>query len=147
MTYVYVASSWRNEYQPEFLHLLRSNEIPHYDFRNPPSGSYGFSWRDVDPEYPSDNVKTSCTRYLKMVSHPIAKEGFEDDKKGMEAADTFVLIMPAGNSAHLELGWAIGKGLRTAILLDYNMVPELMYLLADFMTDDPLDILKWIRSA
>jgi len=142
--YVYVASSWRNEYQPEFISLLSVNSIPHYDFRNPPSGSKGFSWRGTDPEYPSGNVKTPVSRFLKMVNHPIAKEGFAEDKQAMELADTFVLVMPAGNSAHLELGWACGKGLRTAILLDSPMTPELMYLLADFMTDDPLEMLKWI---
>ena len=27
--------------------------------------------------------------------------------------DTFVLVLPCGRSAHLELGWAVGQGKRT----------------------------------
>ena len=45
-------------------------------------------------------------------------------------ADAFVLVMPCGRSAHLELGWAAGAGKPTAILLS-DGEPELMYKMVD----------------
>ena len=44
----------------------------------------------------------------------------------MESADVVVLVMPCGRSAHLELGFAVGQGKPTIILLS-DGEPELMY--------------------
>jgi hypothetical protein len=62
-----------------------------------------------------------------MIEHPRAIEGYDADFAAMEKADTFVMVLPCGKSAHLELGWAIGAGKRTAILLEDPVEPELMY--------------------
>lgn len=40
------------------------------------------------------------------------------DRKHLERADAVVLVMPAGKSGHLELGYAIGKGAKGFVLLD-----------------------------
>lgn len=40
---IYVASSWRNERQPEVVEHLRSFGYEVYDFRNPAPGDTGFS--------------------------------------------------------------------------------------------------------
>lgn len=40
---IYVASSWRNEYQPMIIPVLLSMGHEVYDFRNPPNGSKGFA--------------------------------------------------------------------------------------------------------
>lgn len=50
----------------------------------------------------------------------------------MKWADTFVLVLPCGRSAHLELGWACGQGKQTLILLD-KMEPELMVKMVDHL--------------
>lgn len=81
-----------------------------------------------------------------MVSHPVAIEGFSADFAAMERADTFVLVLPCGKSAHLELGWAVGAGKRTAILLEDPVEPELMYRMVDFMTPSTDELLGWLRS-
>ena len=44
---IYVASSWRNEYYPEVVKVLRDAGHDVYDFRNPPSGDPGFKWSCV----------------------------------------------------------------------------------------------------
>jgi hypothetical protein len=66
----------------------------------------------------------------------------------MEKADAFVLVLPCGRSAHLELGWAVGAGKRTAILLDPDardeVTPELMYRMVDFVTPSVYDLLGWL---
>ncbi len=67
----------------------------------------------------------------------------------MQRADTFVLVLPCGRSAHLELGWAVGAEKRTAILLDPDpktntVTPELMYKMVDHIALDALDLLDWL---
>ena len=47
-----------------------------------------------------------------------AKHIFEFDKKHLDRADMAVLIMPAGRSGHLELGYMVGKGKPSFVLLE-----------------------------
>jgi hypothetical protein len=79
-----------------------------------------------------------------MVHHPRATEGFESDFDAMKNANTFVLVLPCGKSAHLELGWAVGAGKRTAILLEDPMEPELMYRMVDHLAPSLDDLLDWL---
>lgn len=39
---IYVASSWRNAYQPQVVDALRKEGNEVYDFRNPAEGDNGF---------------------------------------------------------------------------------------------------------
>lgn len=148
MSYVYVASSWRNPLHPAVCAALKAAGIEHYDFRNPPDGT-GFSWREVKasgvagvPGKGSD--WESVEDYLAMVSHPRALEGFAADFEALEKADTVVLVLPCGKSAHLELGYAAGAGKRTAILLEDPVEPELMYRMADYLAPNVLELLGWL---
>lgn len=202
MTYIYVASSWRNPVHPKVVEALRAAGLPAYDFKNPEPNT-GFSWAevkssdgppssarcqecaheivyssflalgyepDVDPA--SDPVVwrhrrtgyASCgsmqgfavpkkgsdweevSEYLRMVNHPRALEGFRSDFDAMQAADTFVMVLPCGKSAHLELGWAVGAGKRTAILLEDPVEPELMYRMVDYMATSVSDLLNWLDT-
>jgi len=144
--YVYVASSWRNTMQPAVIYILRAAGIDHYDFRNPPNGA-GFGWEEVMPGYVAGSESVRPKDYLRAIHHPRAVEGFDADFAAMEKADTFVLVLPCGRSAHLELGWAVGAGKRTAILLEdlgLAMVPELMYRMVDHIAPDVFDLLGWL---
>ena len=152
--YVYVASSWRNRTQPAVVAALRAAEIDCYDFRNPDGGN-GFSWREVKSGYDGPRIGVDRIRakgsdwepvdeYLRMVEHPRAIEGFDADFAAMNKADTFVMVLPCGKSAHLELGWAIGAGKRTAILLEDPVEPELMYRAADYLAPSLFDLLGWL---
>lgn len=98
-----------------------------YDFKNPEHGLGGFHWSEIDENWQSWSPKEYREHLLKS---PIAAQGFMTDLRAMMWADTCVLVMPCGRSAHLELGWCSGAGKRTIILLE-NGEPELMYLLAD----------------
>ena len=51
MAKIYVASSWKNPYQPQVVKKLREQGHEVFDFRNPPDGKGGFFWRDVDPNW------------------------------------------------------------------------------------------------
>lgn len=98
-----------------------------YDFRNPPNGVPGFAWSEIDPNWQDWQAKEY--RDL-LTSHPIAARGYVSDLRGMEWADTCVLLLPCGRSAHLEAGWFCGRGKRCIILTQDGEEPELMALLA-----------------
>jgi len=72
-----------------------------YDFKNPRPGDCGFSWSEIDPQW----QKWTAKQYVAVLDHPIAKRGFASDFNAMKWADTFLLVLPCGRSAHLELGW------------------------------------------
>lgn len=151
--YVYVASSWRCPMQPAVIHTLRAAGIDCYDFKNP-EGNTGFSWGQVrTPSVPPRDTPTMKAKgsdwepvdeYLAMVEHPRAVEGFNADFAAMNKADTFVMVLPCGKSAHLELGWAVGAGKRTAILLENPCEPELMYRMVDHIATSVFDLLGWL---
>jgi hypothetical protein len=152
--YVYVASSWRNPMHAGVCAALRSAGIDHYDFKNPPNGT-GFSWKEVMPGYDGPRIGTEPMRpkgsdwisvndYYDMIDHDRACEGYAGDHAAMVRADTFVMILPCGKSAHLELGWAVGYGKDTAILLEDPMEPELMYRMVDYISPNLFDLLGWL---
>ncbi len=129
---VYVASSWRNKYQPSIVNDLRRWGHEVYDFRHPFFGlKEGFAWSEIDPEWQA----WSPERYRDLLLHsPVAALGFQSDFRAMCWADTCVLVMPCGRSAHLELGWCAGAGKYTIVHIPEPCEPELMNLLADQIT-------------
>ena len=124
---IYLASSWRNPEQPSVLAALRRDGHAVYDFKNPRPGNTGFSWSAIDPEWKS----WTGEQYVAALDHPIAKAGFASDFNAMKWADAFLLLLPCGRSAHLELGWAVGAGKMTIILTRDGEEPELMAKMCD----------------
>jgi hypothetical protein len=138
-SYVYVASSWRNSLHDGVVHVLRAAGIDCYDFKNP-EGRTGFSWSEIDPNWQNWTAK----EYLAALEHPLAFAGYDSDFNAMQKADTFVLVLPCGRSAHLELGWAVGAGKRTCILTRDGEEPELMARMVDHIAIDVMDLLAWL---
>jgi len=123
---IYVASSWRNGRQPYVVDLLREWDHEVYDFRNPKPGDSGFHWSEIDPKW----KLWSPQDFRDGLAHPLAQEGFSKDLEAMKWANAFVLVLPCGKSAHLELGWAIGARKPSIILIENASEPELMYKMA-----------------
>lgn len=143
MSRIYVASSWRNPHQPWIVPLLRDNGHQVYDFRNPPNGVPGFAWSEIDPEWQA----WSAARYRDLLTtHPIAARGYVNDLRGMEWADTCLLVLPCGRSAHLEAGWFAGRGKRCIILTQDGEEPELMALMATDICISIDEVLGRLRS-
>ena len=124
---IYVASSWRNEFQQHVVRALRDDGHDVYDFRNPSPGDHGFGWRQCAT---ADQLKDPAAFRDSVLTHPVAVSAFNKDMGALMAAECTILVLPCGRSAHLELGWAAGHGQRTIVLLDDPMSePELMYLM------------------
>jgi hypothetical protein len=100
-----------------------------YDFRHPSEGDNGFHWSEIDTNW----KQWDALAFRAGLQHYVAEKGFNKDHAAMEWADAFVLLLPCGRSAHLEFGWACGKGKLAIILLDEVGEPELMYKEADFI--------------
>lgn len=136
---IYVASSWKNEFHPIVVQTLRGCGIGIYDFKD----SEGFGWHEVNPTWKTDGH--GMTEFKQMLEHPRAEQGFARDFEAMEWADKFILVLPCGRSAHLEAGWAIGKSKPTAIYIPKGKYdgPDLMYKMADIITDDIHNLIEW----
>ena len=127
MAKIYVASSWRNSYFPEVVTRLRAAGHEVYDFRNPPHGGAGFHWTDIDENAPN----WAFDRYAEGLRHPLAEKQFKADLEALEWADTCVLLLPCGRSAHTEAGYLAGRGKRVIVYIPEMVEPELMYKLFD----------------
>lgn len=123
---LYVASSWRNEHQPEVVRVLRNMGHDVYDFRNPREGDNGFHWSEIDPDW----ELWTPERYREGLSHPTAEAGFASDMRALNWCEAVVAVQPFGRSASLELGWAAGAGKLTVLLLAPGE-PELMVKMCD----------------
>ncbi len=141
---IYVASSWRNEFQSLVCAELREDGHDVYDFRNPEPGSDGFRWSALDPD--NDWKQWSIARYIEMLDHPIAEHGFSLDMNALKAADLCIMVMPCGMSASLETGYAVGAGKPTAVYIPGMREPDLMVKMADLVTDDLTTLLNWARD-
>lgn len=125
---IYIASSWRNTYQPILVRRLREDGHLVYDFRNPDGGS-AFRWDDIDPNW----KQWSAEEYVTALSTTYAGRGFESDFRGMRWCCTCILLLPAGSSAHLELGWCAGQNKDCFVLAQGIREPELMIKVADLI--------------
>lgn len=65
----------------------------------------------------------------------MAQHIFSYDKSWLDWADAVVMACPAGKSGHLELGYMVGKGKRTYVLLDGSDIRwDVMYCFTDYVT-------------
>jgi hypothetical protein len=123
---VYVASSWRNTYQPTVVKMLRDEGHEVYDFKQPAPGDDGFHWREIDPNWKSWTPEA----YAEGLRSPIAERGFMSDMRALENADLCVLLMPSGRSAAWEYGYWRGRSQRHGVLhipTGETFEPELMF--------------------
>lgn len=138
---IYLASSWRNVAQPYLVTILRTWGYEVYDFRNPKPGNTGFAWTDVDVNWETWTVED----YMEALKHQVAEEGYALDIGALDAADTVLLLQPCGRSAHLELGYGVGKGKKTGILLA-DGEPELMVKMVDWMGNEVNALADWLKG-
>lgn len=136
---VYVIGSLRNDQIPKVAEQLRDAGHDVFD-----------DWFSAGPEaddcwqqYEQQRGRT----YAEALEGAHAQNVFTFDLINIEAADAVVLVLPAGKSAHLELGWALGSGKRGFILLDVE--PErfdVMYGFADAVCSSVAEIISLLED-
>ena len=121
---MYLIGSLRNEKVPEIANILRAEGHEVFD-----------QWYGAGPE--ADDCwqkycKNKGMNFREALADHGAQHVYHFDRTFLTRSDTVVLVLPAGKSGHLELGWALGQGKRGYILLDGE--PErydVMYNFAD----------------
>lgn len=142
MPKIYVASSWRNPYYEQVVKCLKKAGFAVYDFRNPPHGGNGFHWTDID----KNALNWTFEEYAESLMHPLAERQFKADLEALEWADTCVLVLPCGRSAHTEAGWMAGAGKRVIVYIPEMIEPELMYKLFTKVVGSLDDLLSLLSS-
>jgi hypothetical protein len=107
---VYLIGSLRNERIPVIANELRAAGFDVFD-----------DWFAIGPEaddhwkqYEQGRGRT----YQQALQGKVCENAFNFDKRHIDAADVGVLVLPAGKSAHTELGYMTGKGKKTFVLID-----------------------------
>jgi hypothetical protein len=146
---VYVASSWRNEYQQEVVRVLRGDGHEVYDFRDSGSGwgeihgvDGGFHWSEIDTDWQF----WSPRQYIAGLGHSRAVEGFQRDMQALRCCDACVMVMPCGSSACMEMGWAVGAGRAVVAYVPAIREPELMVKMAHLVTDRLDAVREFLRG-
>lgn len=127
---VYVIGSLRSERVPAVSVALRAKGFRVFD-----------DWYAAGPEaddWWQKYEKARGRNYPEALAGSAAKHVFEYDKANLDAADAAVMVMPAGKSAHLELGYMVGRGKPAFILLDGE--PERFDVMYRFATAVCLDV-------
>lgn len=148
---IYVASSWRNYYQPTAVAALRAEGHRVYDFKGAGDGwgsggdgPGGFGWRELDPDW--QNWPSDIPRFLKALQNDRAEEGFSRDMDALIECEVCVMVMPCGPSASMEMGWACGAGRLVIVYIPAMREPDLMVKMADLITDRLDEVIKTIRA-
>lgn len=107
---VYVIGSLRNKQVPLVAQAIRAAGYNAFD-----------DWYAAGPEA-DDHWKTyeeaKGSTYREALSGAAAKNVFAFDKRNIDASAAAVLVLPAGKSGHLELGYVAGTGKPTFVLFE-----------------------------
>jgi hypothetical protein len=135
---IYLIGSLRNSAITTLGNALRAEGFSIFD-----------DWMAAGPEADDYWQKYETEKghsYKEALDGAAAKNVFEFDKRHLDASVAAVLVLPAGRSGHLELGYMAGRGKYTSILFDKT--PErydVMYQFANsvcFTYDELLEALK-----
>jgi len=121
---VYLVGSLRNPAIPEIGNQLREAGYEVFDDWFAGGEIADNAWRDYE--------KARGHTYTEALKGYAAKHVFDFDKHHLDRADIAVLVLPAGKSAHLELGYMAGKGKKTYVLFDGT--PERYDVMYQFAT-------------
>jgi hypothetical protein len=107
---IYLIGSLRNPRIPVIAAELRAAGHDVFDDWYSAGETADDSWRDYE--------RARGHTLIKALQGYAAQHVFSFDKYHLQRCDAAVLAMPAGKSAHLELGWVLGQGKPGYILLD-----------------------------
>lgn len=94
------------------------------------------SWRDYE--------KLAGRSYKEALSGPAARNIYQFDLRNLTSSHAAVLIAPGGKSAHLELGWMLGKGKKGYVLFDTE--PERWDVMYQFCTGVHFNIVTLMEA-
>lgn len=138
---LYLIGSLRNEEIPKVAGPLRDLGLDVFD-----------DWYAAGPEA-DDYWKTYETGRSRTYSDALrgfaAQHVFSFDKHHLDRVDAGLLVLPAGRSGHLELGYIVGSGKPGFILLDDDYVKEgrfdVMYNFATRVFENKEEMIEYFK--
>jgi len=132
---VYVIGSLRNPKIPEIANKIREAGFEVFDDWYAAGPEADDKWKEYEQGRGRD--------YQSALSGHPATHVFEFDKKHLDDSDAVVLVLPAGKSGHMELGYCLGKGLPGYILLEEgNDRWDVMYKFATKVVTSTDDLIQ-----
>ena len=122
MPVAYLIGSLRNENIPKVGAALRSPDLEVFDD--------WFSAGEYADDALRDYYRDRKFPYQEILDSYAAKHIFSFDKHHLDRSDYGILVMPAGKSGHLELGYLRGQGKTCYILFDQE--PERVDIMHQF---------------
>jgi hypothetical protein len=135
---IYLIGSLRNGEIPRIAQQLRAEGFHVFDDWHCPGPEADEFWHSYEV--------ARGRSYKEALDAPHAWNVYEYDKRHLQISDAAVMVMPAGRSGHIELGFMAGIGKKTYILFDKE--PErwdIMYRFADqvcYSVDELVEELK-----
>jgi nucleoside 2-deoxyribosyltransferase len=136
---IYLIGSLRNPEVPKAANSLREAGFEVFDDWYAAGPEADDKWRDYE--------QGRGHSYLEGLRGAAARNVYNFDRLHLDMADTVLLVLPAGKSGHLELGWAIGRGKKGYILLDSPDRWDVMYQFADGVFDKLEDLVCELKSS
>jgi nucleoside 2-deoxyribosyltransferase len=134
---IYLIGSLRNPEVPKLANRMRAAGLDVFDAWYSAGPIADDSWRDHE--------KSMGHTFKQALKGAAAKNVFEFDKRHLEAADAAVLVLPAGKSGHLELGWFLRGGKPGYILLDNPERFDVMYQFATDVFETEQELIEQLR--
>ena len=143
---IYVASSWKNADMAYSVAVyLRKKNFDVDVFCDDTMGRYVFHWSEMLDSADKSKSKLNAVTFLKDER---SQRAFKEDKKWLDWCDACVLILPAGNSSHLEAGYIKGQGKKLIIYAPLGFPQgefDVMYGFADLLMDDISKIVEFFK--
>jgi hypothetical protein len=106
----FVAGRWRNHIEiRKILEAIRKSGRTAYCFIDNSYHGDGIEI-DNDPNADAENFMKGLESIENWQTNATFKQIYENDMNGIKDSNEFVLVFPAGLSAHMELGVAFGMG-------------------------------------
>lgn len=127
----FVAGRWRNKENIEtIVKAIRVSKKTAFCF--------------LENVYETPNAGSTYTEKLPQ-DHPFIKEIFDKDMEGQRNSKNFVLVFPAGVSAHTEAGVAYGMGMNCYAIGKPDKT-ESLYCLFDKVFPDLKSFQSWLDT-
>jgi hypothetical protein len=134
---IYLVGSLRNPEVPKLARRLRAEGFEVFDDWFAAGPDADDRWRDYE--------QARGHTYAEALKGLSANHVFWFDHAHLMSADAVVLVMPAGKSGFLELGWALGAGKKGYIVLDNAERWDVMFKFADGVFDDVDDLIGELK--
>ncbi len=121
---IYLIGSLRNPLVPDIANALRKEGHEVFD-----------QWYGAGPnadDHWMEYCKNKGMNFQQALADHGAQHVYNFDRRFLDTCDTAVLVLPAGKSGHLELGYALGCGKKGFILL--NGEPDRYDVMYNFAT-------------